>query len=523
MPAFKRLNTKIYQKSGPVITPDYIYWKKLSVPVLVKEFGPIDYIDFSPIEPHHFAVTCSVRVQVYNPITKLVVKNLSRFRENAYGAVFRSDGKLILAGGEETNVKLFDVSSKSLLRLFKGHTAPVHRTHFLHGKPQISTFSDDKTVKIWDIPTEKTLFTYTGHTDYIRAGATCAAVPDIVISGGYDHKVKMFDTRTEKEVITVDHGSPVESLLFLPAGGIFLSAGGTEIKIWDSLAGGRLLGNISQHHKTITCLQLASDNKRLLSGSLDRHVKIYDVSTFKTVHTLDFPNAILSLGVSKTDDTLVAGLVDGLVSISRREEAKEEKKTTKKVSAYQFISNTHQPSVDTVVNEVHHETERKFEHHLRKYEYSKALNSVLLPYVVNKNPQNTVSLIQELIRRRALDRAFQGRDKKSLTQILRFFIRNITDSRFTRVLIDAANIFFDVYESSIHTLPPEVGKLFIELAEVLKQETELINNLASIQGMMSMLLASQVTNVAEPTGSDKKGHNLVPSSDAQKNFVVTVS
>lgn len=86
------------------------------MPVLVKEFGPIDYIDFSPIEPHYFAVTCSVRVQVYNPITKLVIKNLSRFRENAYGAVFRSDGRLICAGGEETNVKLFDVSTKNLLR-----------------------------------------------------------------------------------------------------------------------------------------------------------------------------------------------------------------------------------------------------------------------------------------------------------------------------------------------------------------------------------------------------------------------
>lgn len=86
------------------------------VPVLIKEFGPIDYVDFSPIEPHYFAVTCSVRVQIYNPITKLVVKNLSRFRECAYGGTFRSDGRLLCTGGEEAVVKLFDVSSKSLLR-----------------------------------------------------------------------------------------------------------------------------------------------------------------------------------------------------------------------------------------------------------------------------------------------------------------------------------------------------------------------------------------------------------------------
>lgn len=32
--------------------------------MLLKEFGAIDYIDFSPLEPNYFAVTCSVRVSV---------------------------------------------------------------------------------------------------------------------------------------------------------------------------------------------------------------------------------------------------------------------------------------------------------------------------------------------------------------------------------------------------------------------------------------------------------------------------
>lgn len=153
----------------------------------------------------------------------------------------------------------------------------------------------------------------------------------MVVSGGYDNLIKMYDTRTNQVTLMLDHGSPVESLLFLPSGSLFLSAGGTAIKIWDTIAGGKLLGCISQHHKTITCLRLASDNKRLLSGSLDRHVKIYDVNTFQVVHTLDFPNSVLSLGVSKNDDTLVAGLVDGLVSVHRREEDTKPVSKQKKV------------------------------------------------------------------------------------------------------------------------------------------------------------------------------------------------
>lgn len=47
----------------------------------------------------------------------------------------------------------------------------------------------------------------------------------IDIVGSYDHTVKMFDTRTNKSVISVEHGQPVESVLLFPSGGLLVSAG----------------------------------------------------------------------------------------------------------------------------------------------------------------------------------------------------------------------------------------------------------------------------------------------------------
>lgn len=331
----------------------------------------------------------------------------------------------------------------------------------------------------------------------------------------------MYDTRTEKEVLTVNHGSPIESLLFLPSGGIFLSAGGTDIKIWDTIAGGKLLGSISQHHKTITCLKLASDNKRLLSSSLDRHVKIYDVSTFKVVHTLDYPNSVLSLGVSKNDDTVVAGLVDGLVSISRREE-EPDKVPEKKISSYKYASRNHPVTVDTIVPELKHEKQTHHDECLRKFEYSKALTCVLRPYVANKTPQITVSVMQELLRRKALSRALQARDPKSLLQFLRFLLKNIPDVRFTRILIDVANTFLDVYENKAGTLPADVLKMIVMLNNLLKQELNLINNLTGLEGAMHMLLAAQ--SASEQINEEMlKPQKIIPSANAQKNLVVTLS
>ncbi|XP_071055351.1 U3 small nucleolar RNA-associated protein 15 homolog [Onthophagus taurus] len=521
MSSFKKLDIKVYPKTGPEITPDYVYWKKLRDPVLVKEFGPIDYIDFSPIEPYHFAVTCSVRVQVYNPITKLVVKNLSRFRENAHGATFRSDGKLICAGGDEGAIKLFDVSTKSMLRLFKGHEGPVYRTFCAHNRPQITSFSDDKTVRIWDIPTEKNLITFAEHTDYIRAGALNPNLPDLVLSGSYDGTVKLYDTRMEKLILSVNHGHPVESVLFLPAGGVFLSAGGTCIKIWDTISKGKLIGTISQHHKTITSMQLASNNNRLLSAGLDRHVKIYDISTYKVVHTMDYPNAILSLGVSKTDDTVVAGLVDGLVCVSRMEDKdKIDKKEKKKVSQ-KYKSFTHNEKVDVIIEDENVEKISRYDYYLKKFQYSKALDEVLRPYFVNKTPEITVEVIMELLRRKALERVFKDRDNKFLIQILKFFNKNITDYRFTRVLIIAFNVFLDVYQDRINTMPMEVLTYFNFLNQKLKEEVDLGEKLGELAGCMSMLLVAGDTTSSNENGYELK--NLVASADAQKDLIVQIS
>ncbi|KAI4463413.1 utp15 u3 small nucleolar rna-associated protein 15 family member [Holotrichia oblita] len=281
---------------------------------------------------------------------------------------------------------------------------------------------------------------------------------------------------------------------------------------------GKLLGTISQHHKTITCLRLGSDNKRLLSGSLDRHVKIYDISTFKVVHTLDYPNAILSLGISNDDQTVVTGLVDGLVCISRRKDKapKDDEESNKPTKVYM---KTQYSNADMVVPDTKLEKQSKHDIYLRKFQYSKALESALITYVANKHPEVTVSVLQELIRRKAFARVLKSADTKTIMQLLKFFTRYIADYRFTRALIFAVNIFVDVFQESIYTMPFEVTKLFCNLTQVLNEEVKLVSELSRLQGAMQMILAA--SDKSETHTSDIK--NLTPSVDAQKSIIFDVS
>ncbi|KAL4228220.1 snoRNA-binding rRNA-processing protein [Mactra antiquata] len=472
--SFKKTFVKNYNKVGEKVTTDTLYWKQLQTPVTKKEYGAITNIDFSPAAPNHFAVTNSTRVQVYSSTTLQILNTYSKFKEIAYCGSFRNDGRLMVAGGDEGVVRLFNVSERTMLRQFRGHEGSVHVCKFLSNNVQLMSGSDDNTVKIWDIPTEKELLTFTDHTDYVRCGVTSQSSNDIILSGSYDHTVRLYDTRIGESVLNVNHGAPVESLLMFPSGGIFISAGGSTVKVWDALSGGKLLTSLTHHHKTVTCLSFCSQYQRFMSGGLDRHVKIYDVGTYQVVHTLDYPGSILSIGVTPDDSLLAVGMVEGLLSLQKRKSDKEEmkaKKPTKKTVSFRYglKGKTLIPKKDDYV--VDHKRKEKltnYEKYFKRFDHSKALSAVFEPAVRKKTPEVTIAVMQELIRRRAIKAALAGREGTGVNIIVSFIQRHLSNPRYSATLIDVANLIIDIYypqisrssvlESALHRLRYAVEK-----------------------------------------------------------------
>ncbi|XP_074650332.1 U3 small nucleolar RNA-associated protein 15 homolog [Tubulanus polymorphus] len=503
---YKKTVVKGFPRVGEKITRDTLYWKNFEFPVTKKEYGAVSYIDFCPVKPYDYAITSSGRVQIYNGGSSTIDKTISKFREVAYCGTFRNDGRLLVAGGDDPNIKLFDVSTKSLLRAFRGHTAPVHLTKFMSDNLHIISGSDDKTVRIWDLPTEQEVISYSEHKDHIRCGCASQASRDIAITGGYDHLVKLFDTRMDSSVLTVDHGYPVESVLMFPSGGTFISAGGNFIKVWSALSGGKLLASVSNHHKTVTSLCFSSDCKRLLSGSLDRHVKIYDISTYQVVHTLDYPGSILSVGISPDDSLLAVGLADGLLSIQHRKEPedrdakliKKNLKEKKKARPYRYDlsgKNYVQTNEEFVPKQQKNQL-AKYDEYFRKFEYTKALDAAFHIYVRRRYPEVTISVLQELIRRRGIKAALAGRDEKSLEPILRFAQKNISNPKYMSTLIDISLLLTDMYSSQIgHSTI--IDDLFLSLQRTISQETLFMKQMMQTLGTMDILFAASTSQLSE--------------------------
>jgi U3 small nucleolar RNA-associated protein 15 len=157
-------------------------------------------------------------------------------------------------------------------------------------------------VKLWDIPSETAIHTFASHTDYVRAGQVSPSNPALILTGSYDATVRLFDTRTGTCTMTMGADlvrvGPVEDILMFPSGSLAVAATGNILRAWDLVAGGRCIRALSNHQKGITSLAFDGTASRLLTGGLDQLVKVYDVTTYRVVHTMRYPSPVLSLAVS---------------------------------------------------------------------------------------------------------------------------------------------------------------------------------------------------------------------------------
>ncbi|XP_075694247.1 U3 small nucleolar RNA-associated protein 15 homolog isoform X2 [Rhinoderma darwinii] len=443
MSGYKPVPIPSYPKLGEKITQDTLYWRRYKTPVQIKEFGAVTNVDFSPVQPCNYAVTASTRIHIYGRYSQEPIKTYSRFKDTAYCGTYRADGKLLAAGCEDSVVQLFDINGRAALRQFIGHSKAVRFVDFTADKFRIVSGSDDYASKIWDIPNGTEISTYKEHTDYVRCGCASKLNDDLFVTGSYDHTVKVFDVRTEKSVMTMEHEQPVESVLLFPSGGLLVSAGGRYVKVWDLLKGGQLLVSLKNHHKTVTSLCLSSSGQRLLSGSLDRHVKVYSTMNYKVVHSFDYAASILSLALAPDDEMIVVGMTNGVLNVKHRkpEEKKSNQPVAKRRPRYRMFvkGKDYMPKQDDfVVSKPVIQHLRKYDKLLRGFQVSAALDAVLETSVRTSTPELTVAVMHEIERRGTLKNALAGRDEKQLCVILTFLIKHMVEPRYAPILLNVA-------------------------------------------------------------------------------------
>lgn len=547
--------------TGPSpVTSDQTYWKSFKTRSQIPSPSntPITHISYPPPPldslnqaPDHFAVTTGVRIQLYSVRTRKLVKTISRFDDTAHGAEIRRDGRVVAAGDETGTIQIFDTNSRAILKTWKEHKQPVWVTKLSPTEPtSLLSASDDRTVRLWDLPTQESLMTFVGHQDYVRTASFLSGqASGLIVSGSYDETVRLWDPRTPSNpVMTFKHVAPVESILSLPSGTTILSAADNQISVLD-LVGARPLYSIKNHQKTVTSLCLASNNTRLVSGGLDGHVKIFSTTSWSVVAGSKYSSPILSLvvipsGPSQEDRHLAVGLQSGILSLKTRlsgaQKAKEKARARETAAllsgndaAYEKIQSSKRKTearqgrgfhigrlrgkdftgedADIIIEGRPRHSNYKpkqWETFLRKGRYGAALDAVLNPSArdtkyppplpedaatkySSSDPVSVMTVLTALRHRSALRSALSNRDEVSLQPIMQWVCRHIMDPRYVSLCVDVGECVIELYAEDIgHSR--DVDVLRKRLHQVVKHEVEKSQQAWQTEGMLGLLMAGGI-------------------------------
>jgi WD40 repeat protein len=90
------------------------------------------------------------------------------------------------------------------------------------------------------------------------------------------------------------------------------------VRIWDAISGAPQ-HNLEGHRNLVRSVTFSSDGLRVVSGSDDRNVRIWDATTGVVLHTLEgHTDGVLSVDISSNGLRIVSGSFDPLKRSGRR-------------------------------------------------------------------------------------------------------------------------------------------------------------------------------------------------------------
>lgn len=229
------------------------------------------------------------------------------------------NGITVASGSRDGTVRLWDVKTRSIIARWKGHTWSVLSVCWSADGERVVSGSDDGTVRVWDFETGKTVVgpIKTGHKEILAV----MYLPDTskIATRGYDENdidedaVKVWDANTGRLLTTIKHDEDLYSLAWtwtLDETKLFSGSSDGLIGIFNTVTWEQI-ATLEGHHDIIKAVSLSRTNRLLVSTSLDKTARLWNLDTNLPVGPpLQHKNGVDCAAFSDDGKVLVTGCRD---------------------------------------------------------------------------------------------------------------------------------------------------------------------------------------------------------------------
>ncbi|HAG80859.1 MAG TPA: protein kinase [Cyanobacteria bacterium UBA12227] len=226
-----------------------------------------------------------------------------------------SDKQTLFSASVDKTIKVWDLSTGKTIRTLEGHTSLVNYLVISPDGQKIFSASADKKIKIWDIDTGKEIRTLQGHTSSVNY-LEISSDGQKLFSASADKTIKMWESDTGKEIRTLQgHTSFINSLVISPDGETLFSASADKtIKLWN-ITTGEQIQTLQGHTSFINSLAITPDGQILVSGGADKTIKLWNVGTGQEIRTLRDSSFVNYLVINPDGQTLLSGSADRTIKL----------------------------------------------------------------------------------------------------------------------------------------------------------------------------------------------------------------
>ncbi|QRV99392.1 WD40 repeat protein [Ceratobasidium sp. AG-Ba] len=240
-------------------------------------------VSFSPNDRQLVSGSNDGTIHIWDTVTRTILMKIpDRKFGPVWSARYSPSGRHIIAGTWDKMIRIWDVKTGALLsEPLAGHVGAVRSVVFSPNGRRVISGSEDGTVRVWDAEIEAT------PPEDGKQGLTSvwavAFSPDSrkVASSHIDSVIRVWSVETGAvlQKIALEQEGEARSVQFSPDGRFVSYSCNHAVHICDAESGNAVSGPMVSHSDLIWSIAFSPDSKRIVSGSRDETIQVWDVES----------------------------------------------------------------------------------------------------------------------------------------------------------------------------------------------------------------------------------------------------